>query len=155
MPVTIEKLSELSNYDAPVPVVMGPGDSNIPSIAMMPGRLRCTEAVQWLLASGLHVVAIILGGISCLWLLQVAAAPMTGGSTRGKRGTRGYTGRTSGKKFEETKFSCIGTSYQNISILVLVSKYDVGRLCMVTDRLSRGWWPWWWPRPRGAAARGL
>jgi len=31
-------------------------------------------------------VAIILGGISCLWLLQVAAAPMTGGST-GKRGT--------------------------------------------------------------------
>ena len=86
MPVTIEKLSELSNYDAPVPVVMGPGDSNIPSIAMMPGRLRCTEAVQWLLASGLHVVAIILGGISCLWLLQVAAAPMTGGST-GKRGT--------------------------------------------------------------------
>ena len=79
MPVTIEKLSELSIYDAPVPVGTGPGDSNIPSIAMMPGRLRCTEAVQWLLVSGLHVVAIILGGISCLlvWLLQVAAAPMT------------------------------------------------------------------------------
>jgi hypothetical protein len=119
MPVTIEKLSELSNYDAPVPVVMGPGDSNIPSIAMMPGRLRCTEAVQWLLASGLHVVAIILGGISCLWLLQVAAAPMTGGST-GKRGTQGELREKNSRKLNlvvsvpRIKISLYWYSYQNM-----------------------------------------
>jgi hypothetical protein len=118
MPVTIEKLSELSIYDAPVPVGTGPGDSNIPSIAMMPGRLRCTKAVQWLLVSGLHVVAIILGGILLLMAAAVRSASAYRRLDRKSAVHKAKSGQVPGEKYLQ---SYTGIDYNNLSIFIFVS----------------------------------